>query len=311
MVIGRLLLTSRRAWGWSVRAYESAPGERRKLKRHLRWAALAALRGSEAKAWFQWLDSAELRPFVEANPRLAFRPMGGYLCRDWGWERRVKVIQDTYAFLLAQGGALKQAMLRPEGLTLMQLPLGRARDGRVRLGVDAQFRKEGELAVSLELEGVGGAISSMALSLERRPADRWTAYVGAVQGRKGGDEETIKAATKALHGLRPKQFLVLLAQEIARALRMQALLGAGNRIQVFRGLWTQLGRTRREIRFDYDELWLEAGGVADGEGWFHLPLHPHRRAVEEMKPNKRSMYAKRYAFLDQVSRQVRTALSPY
>lgn len=310
-MIGRLLLTSRRAWDWSVLAYEARPEERKKLKRHLRWAALAALRGEAARTWFQWLESPEIRPFVEANPRLAFRPMGSYLCVTWDWDRRQRVIRDTYAFILAQGGAFRDALLRPEGITLMQLPLGREQNGRVTLGVDPQFRKEGELAVSIEMEGFKGAISSMAISLERLPDGGWTAFVGAVQGRKAGDEETIKAATKAMHGLRPKQFLVVLAQEIARALRMKTLLGAGNRLQVFRGRWTQLGRTRREIRFDYDELWLEAGGVQDAEGWFHLPLKPHRRAVEDMKPNKRSMYAKRYEFLDRVSRQVRTALSPY
>lgn len=306
-----LFLASRRAWDWSVLAYEAGPGERRKTKRHLRWAAMAALRGAAAKEWFRWLDSAEVHPFVVANPRLAFRPMGSYLCVDWGWERRTKVIRDTYAFILAQGGALREAMIRPGGITLMQLAIGRGRDGRVMLGVDPQFRKEGELSVWIELDDVEGPISSMALSLERHGDGSWTALVGAVQGRKTGDEETIKEATKAMHGLRPKQFLVILAQEIARVLRMRDLLGVGNRIQVFRGRWTQLGRTRRTIRFDYDTLWIEAAGVQDDQGWFHLPLRPVRRSVEEMKPNKRSMYAKRYAFLDQVSRQIRTALSPF
>jgi uncharacterized protein VirK/YbjX len=237
--------------------------------------------------------------------------MGSYLCVHWDWNRRQKVIRDTYAFILAQGGALREAMLRPDGITLMQLPLGRDHNGRVRLGVDSQFRKEGELSVSIELEGILGPISSMALSLEHNEDDTWTAFVGAVQGRKTGDEETIKAATKAMHGLRPKQFLVILAQEIARVLRMKALLGAGNKLQVFRGQWTQLGRTRREIRFDYDELWLEAGGVQDQAGWYHLPTRFQQRAAADMKPNKRSMYAKRYEFLDRVSRQIRTALSPY
>ena len=298
---------SRRAWHLSIQAYEESPAARRKFKRHLRWSVTAAVREAASSDWFSFLETPEIRPFVEANPRLAFHPMGGYLCTRWSWARRAKVIRETYEFLHAQGGALQQAMLQPGGMVLVRLPVGREDEARVRLGSDPQFRKEGEISAFLEMRSLPGAVSSFAFSLERLPKG-WTCYIGSVQGRKGGDEEAIKAATKALHGLRPKMLMVYLAQEIARALRIGELLGVGNGIQVYR---SRVFGPRKKILFDYDALWEEAGGTAREDGWFALPLKARRRSDEEIKPNKRSLYAKRYALMAELSRQVKTVLNPF
>lgn len=298
---------SRRAWDWSVLAYEVDPAARRKFKRHLRWSVTAAVREAASSDWFTFLDAPEIRPFVEANPRLAFHPMGGYLCSRWGWARRAKVIRETYEFVHAQGGALARAMVDPAGMVLVRLPIGRGDEARVRLGSDPQFRKEGEISAFLELKSTEGAISAFAFSLERRPGG-WTCYIGSVQGRKGGDEEAIKAATKALHGLRPKMLMVYLAQEIVRSLRIGELLGVGNGIQVYR---SRIIGPRKKVLFDYDALWVEAGGRPRDDGWFVLPLKSRRRSEDEIKPNKRSMYAKRYALMAELSRQVKTVLSPF
>lgn len=299
---------SRRAWDWSIQAYEDKPEARRKFKRHLRWSATAAVREAASSDWFSFLDSPEIRPFVEANPRLAFRPMGSYVSSKWGWARRAKVIRETYEFIHAQGGLLAKAMADPAGMVLVRLPIGRGEEARVWLGFHSQFRKEGEISAFFELGSLEDSISSFALSLERFPGLGWTCYLGSLQGRKGGDEEAIKAATKALHGLRPKVLMLFLAQEIARALRVRELLGVGNDIQVFR---SRILGPRKKILFDYDAFWLEAGGSAAAEGWFSLPLKTHRRSDDEIKPNKRSLYAKRYALMAEISRQVKTVLCPF
>ncbi|MDE3032878.1 MAG: DUF535 family protein [Acidobacteriota bacterium] len=299
------LAVSRKAWTYSTRAYEARPGERTKVKRHVRWAVMAALREASVQGWFAFLDEPAIHPFVAANPRLAFRPMGTYMSRRWGWPRRFKVIRDTYIFAHANGRALQEALLREGGLVLARWPLEKAGTMTLRLRADAQFRKEGEAGVFLELEGVAGAISSFAFSLEHDPGG-WTCYIGALQGRKGGDEEAIKTATKAMHGLRPKALMVFVAQEIARSLRVCALLGVGNGIHVARA---RILGPAKKILFDYDELWREAGGEPQPDGWFRLPLKATHRSAEEIKPNKRSMYAKRYALMDGLSRQIRTVLT--
>jgi len=296
-----------KAWNWSRHVYRLNPNSLRLFKRHLRWATAAALRPESALAWFSFHEDVAVEAFTQANPRLIFRALTRYMAVNWGLERRTKVIQDTYLCLLGHGGFLAEAMRQPGGLVLARFDLDRGQKGLLRLGSDAQFRKEGEISVFLELEGVPGAITGLAFSLELGTG--LVVRIGGLQGRKGGDEETIKLATKAMHGLRPKNLMVLVIQEVARALGATELQGVGNSIQVYRARVNNPLVPKRDFRFDFDALWTEVGGVPLADGWFRLPLVTPRRTPEEVKPNKRSLYAKRYALQDELSRQIREALA--
>jgi uncharacterized protein len=299
---------SRRAWSLSHEMYKA---NRRKFKRNLRWAVTAAVRQAVTRPWFEFLATPEMAPFVHANPRLAFRPMNTYMSKAWGWERRTKVVLETYEFINSMKGVLRDAMLQPEGRILAAVDLGKGLEARFRLGFDPKFRKEGELCLFLELSAYEGPVMGMALSLEHRADSKWVAYVGAIQGRLGGGEDVVKVATKAMHGLRPKFLMVFLAQEMVRALRVGRLLGVGNRIQVYRANPFRILHASKDIRFDYDGLWKEAEGEAAEEGWFQLPLRTPRRAEEDFPSNKRAMYRKRYALMDELSRQIKIQLAPF
>jgi len=299
---------SRRAWSLSHEMYKA---NRRKFKRNLRWAVTAAVRQAVTRPWFEFLATSGMAPFVHANPRLAFRPMNTYMSKAWSWERRTKVVLETYEFINSMKGVLREAMLRPEGRILAAVDLGKGLEARFRLGFDPKFRKEGELCLFLELSAYEGPVMGMALSLEHLADSRWVAYVGAIQGRLGGGEDVVKVATKAMHGLRPKFLMVFLAQEMARALRVGRLLGVGNRIQVYRANPLRILHASKDIRFDYDALWKEAEGEAAEEGWFQLPLRTPRRAEEDFPSNKRAMYRKRYALMDELSRQIKIQLAPF
>lgn len=297
-----------RAWQWSQRVYCSNSKSLSLFKRHLRWATAAALSPNEALDWFSFHDEPAILGFSQVNPRLVFRALTSYMSVRWDFAHRTKVIQDTYRFIVNQGGFLEKAMQCPGGMTLVELDLDRGQKARIRVGSDAQFRKEGEISLFLELDGVEGPVTGIAFSLEQ---DRgWTALIGGFQGRKGGDEETIKLATKAMHGLRPKSLMVLLIQELAQMLGVSALHGVGNRIQVFRARMSNPLVPARKIHFDFDAMWTEVGGQLREDGWYGLPLTTPRRSPDQVKPNKRSMYAKRYLLLDDLSRQIRENLIP-
>lgn len=63
------------------------------------------------------------------------------------------------------------------------------------------------------------------------------------------------------------------------------------------------------LSFDYDALWSEADGKLTADGWFEMPLTSQRRSPESIKSSKRSMYARRYGMLDNVSGQIRSSLA--
>jgi uncharacterized protein VirK/YbjX len=297
-----------RAWQWSQRVYCPIQDSPRSFKHHLRWATAAALRPREALDWFSFHDEPAISGFSRANPRLIFRALTSYMSVRWNLTHRMKVIQDTYRFIVNQGGFLEAAMQCREGMTLAQFDLGRGQKARIRMGSDAQFRKEGEISLFLELDGVEGPVTGLAFSLVQ---DRgWIALIGGFQGRKGGDEETIKLATKAMHGLRPKSLMILLIQELAQTLGISELRGVGNRVQVFRARMNNPLVPARKIHFDFDALWTEAEGELGEDGWFVLPSTTPRRGPDQIKPNKRSMYAKRYLLLDDLVGQIREQLNP-
>ena len=156
-----------------------------------------------------------------------------YALLRWDWAKRVQVIRDTYKFIQNQGGFLGEAMGSQGGLVLAALKPERGQKALIRVGSDPQFRKEGKIGVILELEGIPGPVTGFAFSLEQEPGGSWVRYLGAFQGRKGGDQEVIKLATRSFQGLRPKSLMIYLAQGIANSFGLAHLRGIGNEIQIY------------------------------------------------------------------------------
>jgi len=301
----RVSETFRKAFAYSV-AVHIKDGVWRRIKNSLRWAFLASFRSDFSTELFAWAEQPEIQPFVKVNPIVALRPLRPYVSIGWDRDRRFKVISDTYSFILLHSGAMRQALLSPEGTILARLELARLGRIEIRLGKDIAFRKEGELVLSVQSQDLDGWRMSMAFSLEAIANSQWICYIGCVQGRGGID--AMRETTRAMHGLRPRSLMVFVAQEVARTLGVKEILGVSNAIQTFHRKHLIHLPFRHTISFDYDVFWLECGAVLDAEGWFHLPVQTARRTREEIKPNKRSLYVKRYAMLDDLSTQIGAGL---
>ncbi|HEX9081270.1 MAG TPA: DUF535 family protein [Holophagaceae bacterium] len=302
-------VAARQAWDLSTQAYRSDRLLRR-MKQNLRWALIAAVRPVEALGWFSRLQSRDLQPFMEANPLLPLKPMRVYLSSRWGIGRRTKVMRETYSFVLWRGGAVREALLQQEGdgTVIARFDLGELGPAELCLGFDNRFRKEGEFALTFRCPDQGGRIASLSFALEWQPQGL-VMYAGCVQGRAEGEGGFMKALQKAMHGLRPKALVVFAAQELGRALGVREFLGAGNGIQVHRRKHLIHLSWVHELTFDYDAFWRELGAHPAMDGWFYVPRKAHRRTREEIKPNKRTLYARRYALMDALSAQIRASVS--
>ena len=270
--------------------------------------AFTALTGHKAfSAWIACLLQPEYRPFAEANPMLWHRTLLGYLSTKWNGTRKLKVLQDSYRFALAHPGPVRDALLQENGITFAEVPLGEE-TGTIRfmLMMDQRFRREGEWTIRITCDKIGGELCSIAFSVEEIEG-QWVAYAGAIQGGAGANEETIKASAKAMHGVRAKAMAIFALQEVVSALGVSRLLGAGNSIQMNSGKH-MIRVPWNKISFNYDGMWVEADGVAAANGWFELPLREVRRTREEIKANKRPLYARRYALFDQLQAAVAKGL---
>lgn len=257
--------------------------------------------------WIAFLLQPGLRPYTEENEMLWHRTLLGYLSTAWPDERKLKVLRDSYRYALAHPGPLRQALLQPKEITFAEVPLGED-TGTIRLALthDDRFRREGEWTLRVHCDKIGGELCSIAFSLEETGAG-WVAYAGAIQGGSGANEDTIKASAKAMHGVRAKAMAIFALQEVVSALGVVRLLGAGNTIQMSAG--KHLIRVAwNKISFNYDGMWTEADGQPAEEGWFELPLREVRRTREEIKANKRPLYARRYALFDQLQAAVAAGL---
>lgn len=261
-------------------------------------------------AWVGFLLRPENRRFAEANPMLWHRTLLGYLSTRWDGDKKLKVLRDTYRFAETHPGPLLDSLLGSKnvGFAFAEVPLGEE-SGTIRfvLASDDRFRREGEWTLRVVCDQIGGELCSIAFSVEEI-GGKWIAYAGAIQGGSGANEATIKASAKAMHGVRAKAMAIFALQEVVSTLGFSRLLGAGNSIQMSNAKH-MIHVPWNRISFNYDGMWAEADGRPAEEGWFELPLREVRRTREEIKANKRPLYARRYALFDQLQAAVAKGLA--
>ncbi len=147
---------------------------------------------------------------------------------------------------------------------------------------------------------------SIAFSLRREPDGSLAAWIGGIQGRNRDDMlETYRALTKELHGLRPRYFLLEALKMLLRQIGVARLYAVSDAARHHRHAYFGGGKSSTQ---DYDGIWADRGGVAVGPDFFELPMSPERRDEATIKPNKRSMYRKRFEFLDGLEAAVAAAL---
>ena len=262
-------------------------------------------------AWVGFLIRVENRSFVEANPMLWHRTLLGYMSTRWDGHKKLKVLTDSYRFAQAHPGPLLDCLLgrKNVGFTFAEVPLGED-SGTIRfaLASDDRFRREGEWTLRVFCDQIGGELCSIAFAVEEIDG-QWVAYAGAIQGGSGANEVTIKASAKAMHGVRAKAMAIFALQEVVSTLGFARLLGAGNAIQMSNAKH-MIHVPWNKISFNYDGMWAEADGKPAEEGWFELPLREVRRTREEIKANKRPLYARRYALFDHLQAAVAKGLGP-
>jgi len=282
----------------------STDGEKYRKKQEMKsyWSAL--FNPFFSYRWINMLQSDDLKEVVSSRPRLYFKPYRVYMSVKWSKKRKVKVITETYRFIRSKELFNKKILAGFEGFDIARFKLGEKSEGILKVCYDERYRKEGELVLNFICHDLGGLIASLSFSFEQLKDGNWVSRIGCIQGNRLDNDDQTKATQKLLHGMRPKAFMVFAIQEFSRHLGLTAVYGAGDSIQAYRGKHAIHLPWLHAITFDYDTLWKESGGHPSNEGWFELPVIPVRKQKEEIKTNKRSLYAKRYALFDEISAHI-------
>lgn len=284
------------------------PGSAGGRWRRLKFIVRAGLAPGLASRWILSLIDGPMRPAALRTPRLFEKPQRLYLNRHWRAAHRHAVLCDHYDWLCrAFGAAQLEQLYREDGLRLATLDCALPQPVTLVLRYDAAFEREGELALSLRLDG--RTVVSLAFTIGRDALGRRQLLIGCVQSRDGADALAVaRELTHALHGLRPKALLTAAAQALAAEAGMARVLAVADEAHVFRSARYLLKRRligRHRVLACYDTLWAECGGEPVRQGFYELPVQSARRDPAAIKPNKRAMYRRRYGLLDSISEQLR------
>jgi len=273
-----------------------------RVREHAKLWVRARWHGAATAGWLRFLNAdPSLADLAEACPPLLHKIYRPYVTATLTGVQRSAALIDHYDFVRRHGWTrLVRAAARAP------VPLGQVagRSGTVyRLelrAVDA-MRREGELVFQL----VQGDIALCACAFSLFRATRAQLGIGGLQGTNvPGGADLIRAATRDLHGLRPKHLLVKLVGALGHAAGCLTLLLVGNRNHAVR-------RARREgkVHADYDGFWRACGAAARPDGDFELPCRPVLPPdLSAIPSSKRAAARQRYRLLAALQDDVLAAL---
>lgn len=127
--------------------------------------------------------------------------------------------------------------------------------------------------------------------------------IAVIQGPNfEGSKEMVKLLTKKCHGLRPAYLMVEAMKALTNVLGYSALWGIPHKYQNK----SRFVQSKRYV-VDYDAIFAESAGTL--KDYWELPLHFETKNMDDIPSNKRSMYRKRYAMLEQLQENMATALN--
>ena len=169
------------------------------------------------------------------------------------------------------------------------------------------FLKEGELNLMLIDDETNISIfSSTFIFNDENNITR--IIIGRIQGtpsRYADGEEMIRNLTKNMHGLRPSALLIYIFQCICKQMEIDELWAVTTEKHI-----SKCTRVQRRDRFkmDYNQYWIEFGGVKTNESYYTLPTNFKPKDMAAIKSNKRAMYSRRFNMMIKLEAEVMNTL---
>lgn len=251
-------------------------------------------------AWLDLWRTPALAPLKQSHPRVLLKLQRPYLQRRLAPKERWEILRQHYAFALEhfRAAAFQEVSTCP-GALLAEMPVPDAGLFGIRLLYDNLFEKEGELSLVFHGEERKQPAFALTFCISSNQPGRREMFVGGLQGCSLSKErELVVAVTRGMFGFRPKATLLFALQQLASAWGVAAIRAVGNQNRV-------PALNNHPVMADYDEFWQESGGRQEMDGNFTLPVAFSPRALTDIKPNKRTMYRRRYEMLAALGEKVR------
>ncbi|MFT4729309.1 MAG: hypothetical protein ACI9UN_003826 [Granulosicoccus sp.] len=251
-------------------------------------------------------DSPELSEVMHLCPAILDKPFSPYVQIDWGSIQRYEQLRNHFLMLKELFGKSVAEIYKPQGYRLFEFTCHAKECYSVELF--SGYQNEGSIGIRL-CDDQNREVYT--LSLHMSGIKGKTCYIGALQGpnyRIPDRQKTIVSLTRGLHGLRPKALMLETLYMVAYSLKLEQIYGVSNIGNIYNAS-IYSAKITDALRFDRDQMWREYHAVRISASLFQFPQEPIRKDIALLKPNKRSMYRKRYAWLEKAAVQTNDAIN--
>ena len=219
-----------------------------------------------------------------------------YLCKDWDVTERLRHVSSHYNVIDEIGQPFPFSIA--DRLLLADLSDHHA-DLKLMLDQPRWFKREGGLTLNMFVGDFRAY--SIAYSYYTEEDGRRSVYIGSLQGRNTDESlDLYRDLTKSLYGVRPRDLLIYALQILCVETNTQCLYAVSDECRHHRHPYFK----KKDLGTNYNTIWEDRSGTRVNEQFFELPVAPYRRDIEDVKPKKRSLYKRRYEFMDDLHKRM-------
>ena len=273
------------------------------MKWRIRYISKAAQLLDSLQVFIHPPKGSTLQRAMAQRPELIGVVVWPYICTSWDASTSLRRIDEHFKVIEMMGTRLDFEV--NETLPLLDLADVSA-NLRVVLDQPKGFMREGLLVINLFALEV--RIYSLAFSFAFEEG-RVIAHIGAIQGvDTEGIQDDYKDLTKALHGMRPRDFLVEVFRIFCRCANVSRIYAVNDAKRQHRSSY--FGAAKSETLFmNYNHIWTERGGAQVSEDFFVLSMDTPMKSLEEIASKKRAMYRRRYELLQSIEERMQGFLN--
>ncbi len=232
-------------------------------------------------------ENKHLRNFFLNKPDICYNATRRFCDKSFSGSERVR----TLIYDVDKG--LKNFQFLPKDQIIFQFN----EDFELYLGHNRHVSEEGFWAFSLRYQKYTIEQCCFCFTLDNK------LLISCIQGYKHSNFNTLeinKSFTKKCHGLRPIAMLIECVKMLCISLKLDATLGVHEKNQIR----SQKGQNKGYF-VDYKKIWLENGGeLIKIKNHQYYKLSHSQKSLEEISSNKRSMYKKRFAMLEEIKQNL-------
>lgn len=298
-------------WLWNVAAlvckHELGAQKRsfnrlRILKRKLVFMAKAMKLMGPLQGFICPRENSPLQRAMGQRPEMVGAVLWPYICSSWPAKIRLCRIEEHFKAIEAMGSTLDF----PVNQALLLLDLEEViPDLKVVLDQPKWFLREGLLVVNLFISDTRVYSLAFSFALE---SGHIVAYIGAIQGiDTEGILEDYKDLTKALYGMRPRDFIIEVFRILCRCLGVSKIFAISDDRRQHRSNYFDAEKSK--VFVDYNNIWVDRGGTWESGDFFVFSVETPMRDLDAVPSKKRAMYRRRYELLNLIETQMKVILN--